>query len=514
MRRFNTSGPCDPEKHYTVMREEMVATGQALVDEGRYFTIIAPRQSGKTTYFQLLFDTLREQDYIPIWVSFESLKTASREQFYQTFSLDFQEELSLFGIDIDRLFANHIDLQNYLRNSSGQTKKIVLVMDEFEDIPSEVMGELLHAFRKIYHRKQFYTLHSVILVGVSTLSELLVAGSSSSPFNIADEFKIAYFTFDQTHALIHQYIQESGQIFTENVIKAIYDNTNGQPGLTCALCDHLIQEKSDREQPIVLDDFYKTLKHFLTERPDKNIVNIIQKAREKQDFMLRVLFGNTPIPFTLHNPTISYLTAHGVIDNVNGFVDISVPLYSKCLITAFRPPINGEALHYFTGQGSFKAYAIDDGLDIHAMLCKYRDYIRRRGFRAFDTKQLKEGAWHYSLDGFINFAIQGLGGDTLVEVPSGRGRTDIYITYKEQKYIIETKIYTDETYVENGKYQLADYLDAEGLDEGYYVIFSNRHSPDDKLDFNELINDKRIITLIVRTDFERSSDQKAPPKES
>jgi hypothetical protein len=39
---------------------------------------------------------------------------------------------------------------------------------------------------------------------------------------------------------------------------------------------------------------------------------------------------------------------------------------------------------------------------IKAILQKYVEYVAKRGDRAFDTKPLKEGAWHYSLDGFIN----------------------------------------------------------------------------------------------------------------
>ena len=54
MRFFNTSGACIPEEHYTVMRQSLVAQGLQLVAQGRFFTIFAPRQSGKTTYFQLL----------------------------------------------------------------------------------------------------------------------------------------------------------------------------------------------------------------------------------------------------------------------------------------------------------------------------------------------------------------------------------------------------------------------------------------------------------------------------
>lgn len=43
LRRFNSSGPCNPDQHYTVMRDALVARGQKLVDQGRYFTIFAPR---------------------------------------------------------------------------------------------------------------------------------------------------------------------------------------------------------------------------------------------------------------------------------------------------------------------------------------------------------------------------------------------------------------------------------------------------------------------------------------
>lgn len=66
MRYFSTSGPCNPDEHYTVMRETLVAKGQTLVERGCYFTIFAPRQAGKTTYFQLLFRQLKQEAYMPV----------------------------------------------------------------------------------------------------------------------------------------------------------------------------------------------------------------------------------------------------------------------------------------------------------------------------------------------------------------------------------------------------------------------------------------------------------------
>lgn len=160
---------------------------------------------------------------------------------------------------------------------------------------------------------------------------------------------------------------------------------------------------------------------------------------------------------------------------------------------------------------TFAEYVTPAGLNLHALLTRYRDYIQRRGFRAFNPEQLKEGAWHYSLDGFIHFFIQQLGGDTLVEVPSGRGRTDILLLFQGHKYIIETKIFLSATQFEHGKQQLADYLASEGLDEGFYVVFSRKHNATDPLFFDETIAGKRIRTYLIRTDFEPPSTRPLEP---
>lgn len=493
MRVFNTSGPCEPERHYTVMRETLVAKGQTLVDQGRYFTIFAPRQTGKTTYFQLLFRQLKQTGYCPIWISFESLKTLPRAKFYQALNYHLDQELAEYDIHIDVHIEDQFDLQVYLSQTPESSQPIVLVIDEFEDVPDVVLSEFMHALRALYQKRQRHNLHALILVGVSTIAELVV--SSASPFNVVDELRIPYFTFVEVQQLIEQYVNEAGQAFDTDVIKAIYDNTRGQPGLVCALCQYLVETVvTHHTQPVTMDAFYITLKHFLTERFDKNILNIVQKARTRRDFMLRVLFDDDPIAFTVDDPDIAYLYANGVVDHADGYVQLPVPLYSKRLITAFRPLINGESEHFVSSHDTFSGYITADGLNLHAILTKYRDYVRRRGFRAFDTRNLKEAAWHYSLDGFIHFFIERLGGKTFIEVPTGRGRTD--------KYIIETKIFTDNSYFQRGKRQLAEYLETEGLDEGYYVVFSRMHRDTDTLDFDEDIDGKRIYTYIIRTDFE------------
>jgi type II secretory pathway predicted ATPase ExeA len=507
MREFNTSGPCNPALHYTVMREALIAEAQKKVKKGRFFTIFAPRQSGKTTFFKLLLNEL-EKDFTTVWISFENLKTASKEEFYQELNHELHRGLEKYEIQSELTIHNPISLSHFFENHQ---KPLVLVIDEFEGIPDCVLNEVMHTFRKIYHKREYHCLHSLLLVGVSTIAELVL--SSASPFNITEELPIPYFTEEEVNKLIKQYVTESNQVFKDKVIQTIYKNTQGQPGLVCALCSYLVEKLvTNRSQPVLIEHYYQAQQHFLTERFDKNIINIVQKARAKIPFMLRLLFDNEPLPFTIDNPDIAWLYANGVVDNRGGNVDVLVPLYAKRLINAFRPVINGETQYYINSPNeTVNQYLTPDGeLNVNALLKEYRAYVRRRGFRAFDIEHLKEGAWHYSLDGFIYFFIQRLGGQTYVEVPSGRGRTDILIRYFGKSSLIETKVYSDETYFKRGKGQLAEYLQSETLKEGYYVVFSRIHTEKDKLNSEELIQGKRIYTHIIPIQFEQPSRLPVP----
>lgn len=116
----------------------------------------------------------------------------------------------------------------------------MLVIDEFEDIPDVVLSELMHSFRALYQKREYHKLHSLVLVGVSTVAELVL--SSASPFNVVDELRIPYFTFVQVQELIDQHTAETSQVFEQAVVKAIYENTAGQPGLVCALCHYLVTD--------------------------------------------------------------------------------------------------------------------------------------------------------------------------------------------------------------------------------------------------------------------------------
>ena len=72
MRYFNTSGPNIISQHYTLMRPQLVAEGLKKIQGDRYFTIWAPRQTGKSTYFRLLASRLEQEGYDVAYVNFET----------------------------------------------------------------------------------------------------------------------------------------------------------------------------------------------------------------------------------------------------------------------------------------------------------------------------------------------------------------------------------------------------------------------------------------------------------
>lgn len=110
MRQFNTSGPCNPVRHYTILREALIAEGQERVRQGQYFTLLAPRQTGKTTYFQLLLEKLKQDGFIPIWISFEKLKTVARERFYRDLTHQLNKRLAKHQIQLEQRIQDQIDL--------------------------------------------------------------------------------------------------------------------------------------------------------------------------------------------------------------------------------------------------------------------------------------------------------------------------------------------------------------------------------------------------------------------
>ncbi len=501
MRRFGTQGPVYPEKHYVVSRATELDDFITRIKDGRYIVIFAPRQTGKTTFFRWALDKLTTQNpsYLTIRLDFQVMRDISEDIFYQRLYQMFCRELKeIFekceivpSSDLTLLLENtqlsdsfsmitfFQQLSRLLRN-----RKIVIIIDEFDGIPTNAVSDFLYALRHTYLSDEPRCPHSVGIVGVKNIVQLNY-DRSISPFNVQDEFFLPNFTLGQVRELLEQYTEEVGQAFESEVIEAVHKQSAGQPFLVNRLAQILTDElEIPKTKPITMDHFTQAHNKLLHER-NTNIDHLITNIRRNPRFeslLMRITAFDDGLPFNLRDDQISELATFGVIkQGKDDMCEIANSIYFYCIIQTFKPTINGLEQEYLPEdtQDGFRDYLSENGnINMHELLDNFRDFIARVGFRVLqvpDTPQ--ESVGRHLLLAYLEQFVLLVGGFMHIEVQTGRGRMDILITHNRRKYVVETKVWRGEVSFQKGKRQLVSYLKSECANEGYYVVFDHRTNP-------------------------------------
>jgi hypothetical protein len=502
MRYFNTSGPNIIEQHYTLQRLDLIEAGKKMVYENRYFTIWAPRQTGKSTYFQLLASVLEREGYKVAYINFENFRHESKTDFLISFRRHLSEQWQI-------AFETNTLSSIFEQIETTENEKLVLIIDEVEGINPEYFGDFLHSIRKAYHSRTKHGLKSVILVGVSNI--VGVVEDNASPFNIADNLNVPYFTDQETLDLLAQHETETGQLFDPSVKAKISEITANQPRLVNGFAWKLVDNHPNK--PVIdYSDYLMVERWYLTQSLDKNVSNIINKAKKHREFIERLLFTDVKIPFQIYRDHIKELYVNGVITyDKDNFITFHVPLYRKCLHAAFYPYLNGES-DRIQGNIEVKAYFGDDNiLNLDKVIQEYKAYTQRRGFQFFREQDengnyisIPEAALVYSFETFINAFLGVVGGHSYLEAHVALGRTDILINVRGHEQVVEAKVYKNITQFNDGKAQLAYYLNHLGLKKGYYLVFVNTdvtHS--EVIEGDEPIEGVQIKTYLVRYELDK-----------
>ncbi|MBM7560489.1 hypothetical protein JOC61_002306 [Marinitoga litoralis] len=327
---------------------------------------------------------------------------------------------------------------------------------------------------------------------------------NASPFNIAEHMEVPYFTKEQVYDLLRQHEKETGQLFEEEVKKLIWHNAGGQPGLTNALAYDLVEKKAKNEKIITKYYFEKTLDDYLRKYIDKNIANIINKAKKEEKLIKRILFEPEEVEFSIYDERINYLYLNGVIDNCEGKCCVKVPLYYKALYDRFKPQINGEKEKMKPFGETIKNYINNGKLDLNKLIERYTKYIKQRGAIMF--KGRNEGVYQYNLDQFLRLYVEAAEGKVYPETQVGGGRIDLLINLNNREYLIEVKANIDSDEYEKSKKQLLEYVKRKGLEEGWLIVYSSSIE-----DFEYITEEKegvKIHVWFIKTDFEVPSKVK------
>jgi len=486
-RIFEDSGIVNPDTAFHVRIDNVVNTRnqdmRAMVDQGRYFSIFAPRQSGKTTFFNDFCKQLEnDPTYIPLLLSFQNYKNLDPPRFYKRIQNDIADQL-IKRLDFTNCpqrdevaqYFSSLDLTDHIAfydlfetlNRIICFKKIVIFIDEFDGIPIGELENFLATIREMYQKykmRKEKALYSVGLVGIRNIPKLIVGGVS--PFNIADQVCLPPFSLKNISTLYAQYTDETNQPFSEKAVKKIYEETAGQPWLVNRLGTILtIDIKPETTDPIMEDDVEKAVKSLLKEK-NSHFDNLVTKAKLFKETFVEIVFNG--VEYFPDDESQSWLEQYGLIREKDDKAVVFNSIYQKRFLKAFFRKIERRV------DAAARRYYLADGLlNMQKILADFEKYIIRIGASAFySTKNPMEVTGKFQLTAWLYQFVSGGNGHLHYESKTGLGIMDIILVFDKTKYIIETKINRYKGTIDDALEQLTEkYLQTQNVDHGYIVMF-------------------------------------------
>lgn len=496
MRHFHSYGPVDPQRHFTVPRAELVARCvEQLVDDpdtgGHYFTLWAPRQTGKTWLMHRAVEEVRARHGDRFLVGTLSMQDiefegkGSSKAFLRQVPQLFRD---WFGIEIPTPTTWRDWALLFKRGSSPFDRPLILLIDEFDRLPPLLIDKLVSSFRALYLNRAVSLLHGLALVGVRAV--LGVDSPRGSPFNVQRSFHVPNFTADEVVELFQQYQVESGRPIAPEVVRRVYEVTSGQPGLIGWFGELLTERYLPVDGgPITLPLWEAVYDRACTIEPNNTILNLLKKAQaERYREHVVALFRTSNIPFNFDDEWCNYLYLHGVI----AYEEIQGPADQRLAVCRFSSPLVQRRLyHAFSREMAElggRVPAVDPRLDLTdafarldpvALLNAYRDYLQRLKARGINPWQghprradlhVREAVGHFHLYWWL-LEASGLAVLVTPEFPTGNGKVDLHLRRGAQTAVIEVKSFTQRRDLPTQKEQAARYARSQGLPAATLALF-------------------------------------------
>jgi hypothetical protein len=494
-RFFNVTGLCNPEKHYMVdPLRGLNETILELIQNEYYFTIHAPRQTGKTTLLRSLSNELNlSQKYVAVHFSLEtagfrsntvekankaiieSLQSAACEQ---VDSINQPPNPSGYEPSIN-VFKNY--LTDWARIS---TLPIILLIDEIDSLYDDVLISVLRQLRDGFQFRPEAFPSSVALVGLRDVREYKEkvrendrSIGSGSPFNIkAESLTISNFSHIQIAGLLQQYTDDGGQVFDAEVVDLIDLLTGGQPWLVNALAREVTDRVLGRDttKPVTLE-IVNQAKENLILRRDTHLDSLIDKLHNPRVRpIVDAILSGADLQYNEFNDDLRYVLDLGIVikDIKKDGIKFSNQIYNEIIPRVLNSNLQDLMIPKVDPQWYIKS---NGHLDMDALLHEFQDFYREHSESWLDKFSFHESGKQLLLMAFLQRIVNG-GGSIAREMAVGRGRTDLTIEFNGDRFVLELKIKRSNTNMERAYKQLFHYLDQLNLQHGYLVIFELKSS--------------------------------------
>jgi len=501
MRHFCSYGPVDCQAHFCVQRQALIAEGARQLigspeeESGHYFTIWAPRQTGKTWLMRQLEQAI-ERQYPEEFTVFNfslgglrgmSFTPSENSEFPKTFGELLKEKLpSKPFVSSWKKFR-----ELFSRTEGLWDRPLILLIDEVDTIPLALIDLMVAQFRELYLDRKNNWLHGLALVGVRAV--LGLESQRGSPFNVQRSLKVPNLSQDEVKELYQQYQNESGQPIEPAVVDAIYENTRGQPGLVSWFGELLTEKYNPGTDKTLNMDDWKKVSHLARSRePNNTLLNLIAKTKEpaSQKF-LATLFTTSNIPFFFRNAQHNYLYLHGIIEptlettssgDLQDVCRFTSPFVQRCIYDALSDELIGKESPILTLAPLDDLADVFKGtfLNLPALLERYKDYLARLAAldinpwkeqprRQTDLK-LTEAVGQFHLFSWLRDAVS----ERCIvspEFPTGNGKVDLHLRCGKRQGIIEVKSFVKSYQIKLDREQAADYARGLGIDSVTIALF-------------------------------------------
>ena len=510
MRFFNTAGPVRSEDHYAVPPLERTNLDELLqlIRNKQYFVLHAPRQTGKTSALIALRDLLNsgaagEFRCVDVNVEVGQVARDDTERGLQAIIGSLATTAMLLGDDYpDRVWSDILGkfgpeaaLKELLtRWCLANPTPLVLLVDEIDSLVGDTLLSVLRQLRAGYQQRPKGFPQSIVLCGVRDIRDYRIRSSSGevvaggSPFNIAAKsLRLGDFTEKQTHELLRQHTDETGQRFTPAALDAVWEHTRGQPWLVNALCAGACFESEvgrNRSRAIDVDDINAAREELILSRRTHldQLAHKLEEERVRRVIEPILAGGNAEHQLR----DLEYVRDLGLIDASQP------PLMANPIYAEVVPRELGYILQSSLDENA--VWYVDDAgvVDLRKLLTAFATFYGEHAehwLRRFED--YREAAPQLILQAYLQRIVNG-GGRIEREYGLGRGRTDLLVLWPGEagqpydlwrRFVIECKVLRDsdrrslEATVERGVEQTLGYMAKCGAREGHLVVLDRRGEP-------------------------------------
>lgn len=333
MRVFNTTGYCNPDRHYTVELTSRLVQIAAMVRSGDWFVIDKAPQYGKTTILKALACYL-SKDYDVVGFDFQRFEGLEEELFVRALADGFTKISFVPDDTKEKLLSlkegdRHCNLRSLFYTLSDwlavATKPVVLIVDGALE-GDKVFQDFLSQLRASYlDRDTTNTFQSVVLAGYC------------GDWNISAEFQVNMnFSASDIVGMLNDYESDhSTGMDVEAVAEMIYNYTSGYPYLVSWICKYA-DEHCDTKGWI--EESILCAVKDLVESEDP-IFEPLVKAVADSHYLTEVSKGifsdSVTVPHVIHNQDIALADRLGLVCQRDGTVRISNKIFEMVLYNWF-----------------------------------------------------------------------------------------------------------------------------------------------------------------------------------